>query len=70
MDEFRDPPQEWLPFCVGCGREPPHRFIPLDEQECECGLEGKYDWRLRYPPRPASSAHNTFSRQTHTDPGS
>jgi hypothetical protein len=60
VTEFRDPPQEWIAFCAGCGREVPNgNWTPLDELECECGLEGKYERRLRYPPRPASSSHNT-----------
>lgn len=55
MDEFRDPPQEWIASCAGCGREPPALWMPIDEIECDCGLVGQYNWKLRYPPRPATS---------------
>jgi len=46
--DFRDPPQECLPYCAACDRPVPFSWAP-SEYECECGAVGRITWRLRYP---------------------
>lgn len=49
--DFREPPQEMVPFCAGCEQEIERdsEWQILDEYECKCGAVGRIVWRLRYP---------------------